>query len=62
MKIDESKVINAAKDCIDDAMNSLDDPNMSDYAKFYLGKAFAYLDVLGGCTDYDTLAKEADHE
>lgn len=61
MKVDESKIINAAKNCIDDAMNSVDDPSMSDYAKFYLGKAFAYLDVLDGCTDYEALEKEADH-
>ena len=59
MKIDERKIISTAKNCIDDVMDAINDPDLAGWDKFYLGKVYAYLDVFGGCTDYAALAKEA---
>lgn len=62
MRIDERKIISTAKNCIDDVMESINDPDLAGWDKFYLGKVYAYLDVLGGCTDYMAPTKETDHE
>lgn len=58
MRIDERKIISTAKNCIDDVMESINDQDLAGWNQFYLGKVYAYLDVLGGCTDFDTLSRE----
>lgn len=62
MRIDERKIISTAKNCIDDVMDAINDPDLAGWDKFYIGKVYAYLDVLGGCTDYMAPTKETDHE
>lgn len=58
MKIDERKIISTAKNCIDDVMDAINDPDLAGWDKFYLGKVYAYLDVLGGFTDHVAPSKE----
>lgn len=58
MRIDESKIINSAKSIIDDVMESIKDPDMVGWGEFYLGKVYAYLDVLAGCKDCEVRTDE----
>lgn len=58
MKFDESKIVNSAKSAIDDIVSSLRDPDMDGWVEFYLGKVYAYLDVLDGCKDCEVHTDE----
>lgn len=58
MRIDESKIINSAKITIDDIMTSIKDPDMDGWTEFYLGKVYAYMDVLAGLKDCEVHADE----
>lgn len=58
MRIDESKIINSAKITIDDIMTSIKDPDMDGWTEFYLGKVYAYMDVLAGLKDCEVHVNE----